>query len=830
LAIVVGAWLSGWAARPRVSAQAGPWQRVMSGLYGDRVAGLAMVGRSDRNNRPLLLVSQDRGLHRSPAGGQDWEPVLADPNRPNAVVMAVATARDDEDGERIYAGLRGAPLFSISTDGGRSWTTRPGPSGPSRLDRLAVSRGGRVYATDRSLAALWTSADQGETWERRDLVSLGIAGRIEDLFSAPDDPVVYLIANQTLYRTQDDPASWKAVLGPGLEPAVAVSHAAVGPRGRLFAVGRRAPDQVWFAYASPDRGDTWPTNGWPDTTAGAAARSVAAGETAGGTPRLWLALDNGQVFMSEDVVSDWRRLRTLPLTPTLVAYDPASTNVWVGSDGLGLFLAAPSFGQTGAVPVEALAVVAPSYTVDRQVYLNARLLPERREGPVVRPALHAIYNAALGEVWTRNESTEAIGENLFASPDFAQDKRLYSGRVVSEDRGSTWQPLGETPIGGVPYIAAVGPLTRTHPVVYGLDQPYRDGAGGSGLWRSEDGGATWQPTDASVAGIVAVAVSPAYAEDRTAFMATDRGVVFRTTDGLGFEQVGRIPGIAPQRTLYDLAMSPSFRTDQTLLAAVEDPAAAERGAVYISGDGGKVWNRRAVGLPIAARPRSLILSPSFSSDRVVFLGGERRVVDPPVGTLYGSNAAGIEWFPETVLPGGAYVRGMAWGGSLFSGRLFAAAGPAGVWMRVLDGPPEVIFTATPTPTEAGTEPTPTTPFPTRTRQPTLTPTIPTTTTLTVTPTDDVDATPTATPDGTPDGTPTMTGTPDEHATPTTTGTPDGVETPPTPTATTTRTPPGSASPTASRTPSATATRGPGGRLFLPYSAKRHTLRTLRRLY
>ncbi len=788
-AVVVGTLLT-VAPRPAARAQADTWRPVLDGLYGDRVAALALVGPASQVSRPLLILPADQGLFRSTDGARTWSPVAVDPQRSPSVVLTVARAGSDDAGRVLYAGLRNPPLLGVSDDGGATWSTRPGPAGASRFDRVAVARTGQILAADRSQGLVWTSADQGDTWSTQTLADAGIAGRVDDIFAAPDDPVVYLVAGGALYRSTDVPGQWQAVLGPAGTPAATVSHAAVGPRGRLYAVARGAAADVERLFASEDRGDTWPFGGWPSPApAAGTARALTAGEVGENLPAVWLAFESGEVYQSDDKGAGWTRLRTLPAPPTLVAFDPASREVWVGTDGLGLFRAAPGWGQFGAVPVEALALAGATYNLDRQVFLNARIRPSRRDGGVVRPALHGLYASVGGDTWARVDSYDVLGTNLLASPDFKRDRRLFSGRVVSHDAGLTWSPLGAAPGGAAPYVAAVGPMTGTHPVLYGLGQPYD--AGGTDLVRSEDGGQSWVATDATVGGIAAVVVSPAYVEERVVYLATDRGVVFKAVDGLSFEQVGRIAALTPERVLYDLVISPRFRNDQTLLAAVEDTAGAARAAMFISIDGGKTWTRRADNLPGNARPRTLVLSPSFSSDRVVFMAGERRTTDPALPTVFGSDAAGISWYPEATLPPGAYVRSLLWGGTLAAGRLFAAAGPAGVWVRTLDGAPE----PGPTPT-----PGPVTPTATREPTPSPTPTASAMPTASLTP---GGTPPSATPTAdapTPAATATASGAPPDTATPSPTAT-----SPATATATDIATATDTATPTTTATPPATAT-------------------------
>jgi photosystem II stability/assembly factor-like uncharacterized protein len=201
-------------------------------------------------------------------------------------------------------------------------------------------------------------------------------------------------------------------------------------------------------------------------------------------------------------------------------------------------------------------------------------------------------------------------------------------------------------------VAAVGPLTGTLPVVYALETPYVDGVGGAGLVRSEDGGDSWQATDVAVDRIVDVAVSPRYAIDRRAWLLLDTGAVYRTAaDGLSFSQVGQVPSAARQRLAYDLVLSPDFASDNTLFAAVEDPANTQQGRVYVSTNAGAgLWQDRSAGLPARLRPRRLVLSPNFRGDGVMFLGAERQLGDADLPTLWGSVAAGEAWYCEQVLP------------------------------------------------------------------------------------------------------------------------------------------------------------------------------------
>jgi photosystem II stability/assembly factor-like uncharacterized protein len=781
-------------------AQDGLWHPSTEGLYGDRVADLAFVGLPGISGYSMALLPRGRGLYRNAGTLLEWQSLAVAPERPRDAVLTVHRDWGQENGRRLYVGLRGRPLLARSEDRGDSWTSLAGPVGPGRFDLLTASTSisGTVYAAEAGGRTLWISRTRGDSWQGVAVPSA--SGGAEALFAAPDDPMVYLVANGTLYRTPDDPGQWIAVLGPSTTPAMTVRLADVGPRGRLYAVGEAGGRTTLLV--STNRGDTWPTGGWP-AEPHVLPRVMAAGEVSPGLNGVWLGFENGRIHESPDGGTTWDAIGEVPITPTHLAVDPSNGAVWVGTDGLGLFRVNRSPLHTGAVPLDALAAVAPTYTSDGLVLLHTRVLPERRDTTgATKPPLYALMESNGGEIWTRRVMTDVLGTNLLASPAFATDRRLYSGRMISRDAGHSWLPLPNVPGSSTPpYVVTVGPITGTLPVLYALREPYVTGQGdGSGLFLSEDGGFSWQATDVSITGIVAVVVSPSYAEERRAYFGTDRGRIFETIDGVSFAQVGQIPSVAPERILYDLAISPNFRNDTILLASAEQPSSPQRAHMYISTSAGEIWQDQSVGLAERARSRTLSLSPDFGSDRVVFLGTERRETDPLLAGIFSTESAGREWFGEVTLPP-AQVNGFGWGGTIPDGRLFAAAGEAGLWWRNLVEPP-----GSGLPTASPTSPGPTA-SPTATGAASATPTAPgPTPTATSTPEPGTSATATTPAGATATATTAVGGTATASATPSATAT-AGSGTPAT------------ATPTATGVPTEASVQPPAPVIFLPFGLK-----------
>lgn len=138
----------------------------------------------------------------------------------------------------------------------------------------------------------------------------------------------------------------------------------------------------------------------------------------------------------------------------------------------------------------------------------------------------------------------------------------------------------------------------------------------AGLYRSDDGGLTWQSAYASLElqkplTTVAVIFSPDFERDHSLFAGV-RGGVLRSVDG------GRhwyVSSFDPPPFVSALVVSPNFAQDGTLLAGtLED-------GVLRSGDRGEHWTAWNFGL-LDLNVLCLAISPSFAGDETLFAGTE----------------------------------------------------------------------------------------------------------------------------------------------------------------------------------------------------------------
>ncbi len=160
---------------------------------------------------------------------------------------------------------------------------------------------------------------------------------------------------------------------------------------------------------------------------------------------------------------------------------------------------------------------------------------------------------------------------------------------------------------------------------------------GSGLYRSLDGGLSWELLRISQEQLTtAVAVSPDFASDRSVFAAV-KGGILRSSDGGDTWFTAAFP--APPPVFSSLVASPEFERDGVLLAGtLED-------GVFSSEDRGVHWQPWNFGL-FDLHVLCLALSPNWGADETILAGADTG--------LYRSGNGGRAWrvadFPAELAP------------------------------------------------------------------------------------------------------------------------------------------------------------------------------------
>jgi Bacterial Ig domain/Photosynthesis system II assembly factor YCF48 len=234
----------------------------------------------------------------------------------------------------------------------------------------------------------------------------------------------------------------------------------------------------------------------------------------------------------------------------------------------------------------------------------------------------------------------AVAASIAFSPDYANDRTAFavtpgSGVLKTEDGGAGWSATNSGLTGLNCWKVAVSPAyCSDHSVFIGTE---------SGIFKSTDGGATWSYSGAGLppGSCREIAFSPDYAVDQALFAGTGGGDIYKTTDGGASWSPAGAP--LPDRALA-IALSPDFAADNTIFAGT--PGAG----LFKSTDGGASWsgiNSGIDGLSITG----LAVSPSFASDNALYIG--------TAGSVYKSADGGASWSGINSGTGGLSITGLA---------------------------------------------------------------------------------------------------------------------------------------------------------------------------
>lgn len=201
--------------------------------------------------------------------------------------------------------------------------------------------------------------------------------------------------------------------------------------------------------------------------------------------------------------------------------------------------------------------------------------------------------------------------SLAASPDFLTDGRCFavrdSGLYRSVDGGKSWQfayqSLENAP---ATVVVAVSPD-------FASDRQVFAGVAG-GILRSDDGGLTWRavPMGMPPPLVSTLALSPNFQLDGTILAGTAEDGVFRSNDH-GASWASANVGMLDMNILA-IAMTSTFALDTTVAVGTES-------GIFQSTNGGRSW--RDIDFPPELAPvLSVALSPCFRNDRTMFAGTE----------------------------------------------------------------------------------------------------------------------------------------------------------------------------------------------------------------
>lgn len=537
----------------------------------------------------VALVVGHLSLDASPAAAHS----------PHDDVYDLAISPDFESDATVLAASRG--LLLRSRDGGRSWNRLVrGLDHRGRFAGVAFAGGSALEAYAISSDAAFRSVDGGSSWRR---VHTAPADDLTFLAASPTSGAAAIIGGPSSGTsiTLDGGQSWRSL---GASSARITAAAFAPDSARVILAG----DASGGLHLTTDAGRTWRHQ----SVAGAGAVTAIAFSPTYGT--------DGQALIGTSTggVRTWD-LATRVASPTVGLTDPRVTSIaYSAAYGHDHTVLASTWDAGVFVSTDegkSWRAASSGLRKDRQAdqagydrphfgeVVTAWSGQARRTPVALLAGFTGVYlSRDQGSSWQQQAPTQspAIVEGLALSPELATDGRVavmtyVNGARTSTDRGATWQVRNEGLAQPGYWAAAPTSYLRGFNIAI---SPTRAGrqwmflGSDPGVFRSSDGGASWELTEISgfanprtTTAPVAprVLVSPRFAVDGTVLMVdTVAGDVYRSQDeGATFARVGRIPN-----SVHCLQAAPTFSTDRRLLACTG-------AGVFVSTDLGTTWTATA---------------------------------------------------------------------------------------------------------------------------------------------------------------------------------------------------------------------------------------------
>ena len=517
----------------------------------------------------VLYLADGQRILASVDGGETW---AAQPSGAfSAPVTALAVAPSAS--QTLYAATGSRVLRS--DDGGHSWPRAVDVGKDAAIRALAIHPGTPevVYAAGKGV---WRSVNGGTTWQQ-----IYIGRRLNTLFLHPADPDLIYVASRftdfadgALYAegnvgfSDDGGNTWHSLEG---QPGWSVAVSPVAPHRMVLALGEQGvaiqDSLLMLPSPTPVPGSDAPMVVYAD--------ALAAGP---GDPVAWYALAGNPPVLgrSEDFSVRWT-VRPLADTvddpPATLSIVPVSPTDPLGSTGTLVALGEQTAYHLAWGPDDIGVERFPVPGLDRSGFSTTGTIPERRPLLVSPSDPSLLFTTAPGGVLRSEDGGRTWTTHVLSLTDSVDLWMMPTATPMQTDAPTRPPSLRSSSRSAQSLLVVLSMAPSHSTTLYAAQRTTYDGRRGQAVFRSDDGGHTWQPrawlTDS--VRLRTLAVHPA-----------DPEIVYGGGNGLYRSGGGGTTWalLSPSLAIRSLTVVP---TDPRLLYAVTDEGVSR------SDDGGLTW-------------------------------------------------------------------------------------------------------------------------------------------------------------------------------------------------------------------------------------------------
>lgn len=518
------------------------WQtqeRAVAGLPPDRVVAAVQLTSEGGQPESLWVATQSSGVFQTPDSGSTWNQVA--PPIPDESIEDLEILSEAEAEVQIFASTSKTGVFLWDGD-----TWQPRTEGlqidgqaqqmeqPNFTD-LALSPDGQVSFL-AGFDGLFRSNNAGQEWQDLETLARGTIVALAVSNNADGETTLAAVDYVGDVRLSHDGGQTWEIAERGLQiPWFTRNFQPVDPNSdprRYFDVALSpdysSDDILWAAtlwtkvVRSQNAGQSWSITALPDSQRGLA---LAASPNFSSDRTVYVATQSGTIYQSQNRGKAFEAISQVPALR--------------GNYG-------PSIA------------ISPDFARDRTLYVTGE------EG---------IYKSTnAGQDWQAVTASSALADagkmQIAISPNFAQDQTVFvstnnQGLFQSQDAGETWTQRNvlSASASEFPYLEAIAISPD-----YANDQTVLMSIRGEGLYQSDDAGQTFSRlTDASIplsrldnvpSSGKPIVFSPNYASDQTVYgFGSARSEIFKSTDGGRTWQILELP----TRSDTETALGPGTR-------------------------------------------------------------------------------------------------------------------------------------------------------------------------------------------------------------------------------------------------------------------------------